>query len=214
MSDERLLIFDVDGEPEPQGSATAFVPLDRNGFPMARGGRKPDGSYRKGSVIVNVTSDNPDLKKWRKAVAQAAREAMEAAGLATITEKVSLAVEAHFFMERPEGEWGTGRNARHLKANARAAPVVIPDVDKLARAALDGMSEIVYKDDAVVTRLVAEEHYAVPDGSEYQGVGVTIAVYRRAAQTAADLPNDQVIRWVPARDGEGSEDAPQLALTP
>lgn len=213
MSDERLLIFDVDGEPEPQGSATAFVPLDRNGYPMARGGRNSDGSYRNGSVIVNVTSDNPDLKKWRKAVAAAAGEAMLHAGRAMIEDKVSLAVEAHFFMERPN-EWGTGRNLRHLKPNARAAPVVIPDLDKLLRAILDGMSDVVYKDDCLVTRAVAEKHYAVPDGSAFQGVGVTIAVYRREAQSAADLPKDQVVRWVPERTGEDDAGAPQLALQP
>jgi hypothetical protein len=126
---------------------------------------------------------------------------------------VSLAVEAHFFMERPEGEWGTGRNARHLKPGGRSAPVVIPDVDKLLRAILDGMSEVVYKDDCLVTRAVAEKHYAVPDGSAFQGVGATIAVYRREAQSAADLPNEQVIRWVPPRAGE-AEETPQLALTP
>lgn len=207
MSDERLLIFDVDGKPEPQGSATAFVPLDSRGFPMARGGRKPDGSYRKGSVIVNVTSDNPGLKKWRQRVEAAAREAWGDGR--PVLEGVSLAVEAHFFLERPN-EWGTGRNERYLKGSARAAPVVIPDVDKLLRAALDGMSGVVYKDDALVTRAVTEKHYAVPDGSEHQGVGVTIVVYRREAQTATDLPNDQVIRWVP----EKTEDASQLVLHP
>lgn len=208
MSDERLLIFEVDGKPEPQGSATAFVPLDSRGYPMARGGRNADGSYRKGSVIVNVTSDNAGLKKWRKRVAAAAGDAMLHAPFGML-EGVSIAVEAHFFLERPN-EWGTGRNERHLKDGARAAPIVIPDLDKLLRAALDGMSGVVYKDDALVTRSVVEKHYAVPNGTEEQGQGVTIVVARRAAQTALDLPEIERVRWVPER----VEDPSQMVLQP
>jgi Holliday junction resolvase RusA-like endonuclease len=208
VSDERLLIFEVDGKPEPQGSATAFVPLDGRGFPMARGGRNADGSYRKGSVIVNITSDNAGLKKWRRCVEEAAREAW-GDGRPPI-EETSLRVEAHFFLKRPEGHWRTGRYSHLLKDDAPAAPTTIPDADKLLRAVLDGMSGVVYKDDALVTCAPPEKHYAVPNGTEHEGQGVTIVVSRRAAQTALDLPEDQRVRWVP----EHVEDPSQLVLQP
>lgn len=203
---ERLVVFDVDGKCEPQGSATAFVPLDSRGYPMARGGRNRDGSYRKGSVIVNVTSDNAQLKKWRKAIADAAREAW---GDRTPIEAESLMVEAHFYLKRPDGHWGSGRNAHLLKDWAPAAPLTFPDADKLLRAALDGMTGIIYKDDSLVTKAPPEKHYAVPDGSEHEGQGMTIVVLRREQQTALDLPPEQRTRYVPPTPADDA----QLALS-
>lgn len=209
MSDERLLIFDVDGKPEPQGSVTAFVPLDKRGYPLARGGRNRDGSYRNGSVIVNLTSDNRALKAWRKKIEEAAREAW-GDGRPPM-EDVSLKVEAHFFLRRPEGHWRTGRYRHLLKDDAPAAPLTIPDADKLLRAVLDGMTGIVYKDDSLITCGPPEKHYAVPNGSEHEGQGVTVVVYRRERQTALDLPEDQRVRWVP---DEAPAEQERLALTP
>ena len=42
----------------------------------------------------------------------------------------------------------------------RWAPIVKPDVDKLARAVLDALTGVVFTDDARVVSLVAEKHYA------------------------------------------------------
>lgn len=199
---EELLRVVVFGDPQPQGSVTAFVPLDRAGYPLARGGRNRDGSYRKGSVVVNLTSDNPKLKGWRKTVAAAAGAKWEGEPI----EGESLEVETHFFMERPKNHWGTGRNAHLLKDWAPAAPLTIPDVDKLQRAILDALTGVVYKDDNLVTCAPPEKHYAVPSQSG-DGQGVRVIVRRRVQQTALDLPPEERERYVPptAQDADDSQ---------
>lgn len=207
MDDTLLLDFFVPGKCEPQGSATAFVPL-KDGWPMARGGRLPNGRYRNGSIVVNVTSDNAKLKGWRTHIEAAA---IEYWGDGREPLDVDLAVECDFYLKRPDADWGTGRNAHLLKDGKHARPRTIPDLDKLLRAVLDGLSEIVYRDDSLVTAAAAEKHYAIPDGTEQQGHGVRIRVYRRAVQLTEDLPTDQRVRVVPGQ--AAVPDDAQMALT-
>jgi Holliday junction resolvase RusA-like endonuclease len=198
----ELVSFQVLGKPEPQGSAKAWVPTDKAGNPYRRsGGRTPGGS-----IVVNVTSDNPELKKWRGRVAAEAEKAWLGR---EVLEDVSLEVEVHFFLKRPENHWRTGRNAHLLRDSAPAAPVVIPDADKLLRGVLDGLTGVVYKDDSLVTRCPPEKHYAVPvRGGD--GVGCRIIVRRRVEQTALDLPADERERYVEPVAAE--VDASQLAV--
>lgn len=204
--DELLMTLTVLGKCEPQGSATAFVPLDKNGYPMARGGRNADGSYRKGSVIVNITSDNANLKKWRTAVANAARRKWDTRAA---IEGESLRVEVCFFLKRPENHWRSGRYAHLLKEDAPAAPLTFPDVDKLLRAILDSLTGIVYRDDSLVTSAPPEKRYAVPSEAN-DGCGVRIMVYRRVEQTALDLPEEERVRFVENMPEEADE--AQLAI--
>lgn len=205
MSDELLLELTVLGKCEPQGSATAFVPL-RDGYPMARGGRNADGSYRPGSVIVNVTSDNANLKKWRIGVSNAARKKW---GSRAPIEEDSLHVEVCFFLKRPDSHWRSGRYSHLLKDDAPAAPTTFPDVDKLLRAILDALTGIVYRDDSQVTKAPPEKRYALPSEAN-DGRGVRIMVYRRAEQSALDLPAEERERYVEPEPVE--VDDSQLAL--
>ena len=181
MSD-LLLELVVAGKPEPQGSTRAFVPTDKRGQPF----RRPDGS-----IMVNVTSDNPALKKWREKVAAAARARWQGEPL----DGCSLMVEADFFLRRPESHWGTGRNAHALKDWTPAAPLTVPDADKLLRSTLDSLTGIVYRDDSLVTLAISQKHYAVP-GERNDGQGVILKVLRRDAQTAVDLPASERERHV------------------
>jgi Holliday junction resolvase RusA-like endonuclease len=197
MTDEHLLTFQALGKPEPQGSATAFVPTDKRGQPIRRPG---------GSIVVNVTSDNPALKKWRKAIAKCAASAW---GDRPPIADEALRVECDFFLKRPEGHWGTGRNAHLLKDSAPAKPTTIPDVDKLLRAVLDGLTDVVYRDDSLVTSAPPAKHYAVPNES-HNGQGVRVTVYRCAIQSALDLPIAERTRFVVATPAE--VDDAQLAI--
>lgn len=45
------------------------------------------------------------------------------------------------------------------KTVKRAYPFVRPDLDKLCRAVLDGLTDVAFKDDQQVTQLVAEKIY-------------------------------------------------------
>ena len=99
----------------------------------------PQGSMKviNGRVIHNKGSE---LAAWRSAVALAAK----AHGARPMTDP--MFIEMKFFMPRP----------RTVK---RAEPSVAPDLDKLIRAVLDGLTAIAYIDDGQVTSIVAQKAY-------------------------------------------------------
>jgi Holliday junction resolvase RusA-like endonuclease len=150
-----LVSFTVYGKPEPQGSVKAFVPTYKSGQPVRRDG---------GQIVVNLTSDNPALKKWRKGAQQEAGEAMQSYGesVRPAREGAPVRVEATFYLQRPKSHYGTGRNANVVKASAPAYPVGRPDVDKLLRALLDALTNTVVADDSQVVEVLARKVYCGP----------------------------------------------------
>lgn len=130
------LAFDVIGVPEPQGSSKGFL------------------HRHTGRVIV--TSDNPDLKKWRRTIAASCAGLVEA----PISEPVIVTLA--FRLPRPPSI-----SKRILY------PAVRPDCDKLVRGCLDGLVEGgVLKDDSLVVDIVASKRYAGP--GQQPGVHVEI----------------------------------------
>jgi len=125
--------FTVPGESIPQGSTKAFTNR-KTGRPI-------------------VTSDNPRTKSWRVEVAGAAREALSMMDLAMLTGPVELYV--CFWRSRPKGHFGR----RGLLPSALKYPTTKPDIDKLARAVLDALTDVVYRDDAQVVALAARMVY-------------------------------------------------------
>ena len=132
---ERFLScsFTVDGVPVPQGSMRGYVV---------------------GNHAV-LTSDNPSLGAWRQGVAERARQAM--IGQQPYAGPVEVGID--FYLPRPRGHFGTGKNAARLREAAPEHPTKKPDIDKLVRAILDGMTGIVFVDDAQVWSLTAVKHY-------------------------------------------------------
>lgn len=133
----RDLRIDVPGTPRPQGSLRAF----KNG----------------GMAYSNAAV----LEPWRMSITSYAREAMASCEWNPcwpMTEPVR--VDVLFLVERPAGHYGTGRNAGVLKPNAPSYPSTKPDVDKLARAILDGLTDAgVWRDDSQVVTLHARKRY-------------------------------------------------------
>lgn len=156
-----MLEFLVVGKPEPQGSTQAFVPVHP----------KTKQPYRRpgGGIVVNVTSDNPKLKAWRERVKIAADTS------AWIDDPVEgpVRVEVDFYLERPKGHMGTGRNAGAVRASAPPLPVVRPDVDKLLRGVLDALTGLAWVDDSQVVEVAVRKRYAAP--GESQGARVLVA---------------------------------------
>lgn len=93
------------------------------------------------------------LAAWRSAIALKAREAG-----ATPVEG-ALELDMTFTMPRP-------------RTVTRAYPTVPPDLDKLVRAVLDGLTAIAYRDDSQVTALTARKEYG-------EQIGVEIAIFRK-----------------------------------
>ncbi len=81
-------------------------------------------------------------------------------------------LEMHFYLPRPQGHFGTGSNEGLLKPSAPKEHTKKPDVTKLARAAEDALTNIVYKDDSQVTLVNAAKYYA--DGWQKPGVKIIV----------------------------------------
>jgi crossover junction endodeoxyribonuclease RusA len=76
-------------------------------------------------------------------------------------------VVADFYLPRPKGHYGTGRNAGRVRDSAPGYPEHRPDLDKLARALLDGLGMGgAWADDCQVTHLHVSKLYAdgIPPG--------------------------------------------------
>ncbi len=75
-----------------------------------------------------------------------------------------------FSMSRPKSHFGTGRNSDKLRTTAPRAHCGRPDVDNLAKAALDALGAfddlppLVWCDDSQVVSLRARKRYAEPGG--------------------------------------------------
>lgn len=137
-----MIRFVAYGLPQPGGSKRAF-PIKRTG----------------GSLGVRVTDDNSKAKDWRSAVAWAARAAHKGPLL-----DGPLIVEMRFYRPRPKGHYKASERARGLNAAGVASPypTTKPDVLKLARAAEDALTGVLWTDDARTVTLVASKLWGEP----------------------------------------------------
>lgn len=122
-----------------------FVP----GMPAPQGSKRHVGKGR-------MVEDSKRVPAWRKQVSRVARVFGPRLGTAPV------AVTLEFVMPRPKA-WG----------KMRADPMVQrPDVDKLARAVLDGLTGFCFDDDSQVISLVATKRRAA--FAEMPGVRITV----------------------------------------
>lgn len=131
--------FTVLGKPQPAGSKKAFVVRGR-------------------PVIVD---DAKKSRPWKDSVAAAAQDAMIAADLERL--EGPLLLEIDFYVARPAGHYGSGRNAGVVKDSAPRFPAVRPDVTKLVRGVEDAMTGLVWRDDAQVVTQTAKKRYGHPE---------------------------------------------------
>jgi len=114
-----------------------------------------------GSKIRNrygaVYESNRAVGPWREAIrAEVQRQILAPLAGAVIC-------EITFRLGRPKGHYGTGRNAGSVRPGAPAVPAGKPDLDKLCRAVLDGLTDgHAWKDDGQVFTLIARKVYALP----------------------------------------------------
>jgi Holliday junction resolvase RusA-like endonuclease len=66
-----------------------------------------------------------------------------------------------FYLPRPGGHFGTGRNAGLVKNSAPLWPAVKPDLDKLERAVFDSLESAgVWGNDSICCGVTGWKHYA------------------------------------------------------
>ena len=142
-----VIEFTVAGQPVPQGSSRAF-----------------------GGHIVSTT---PRLTAWRGDIATEARREM--LGRPPILTGPILILLAFRPKPRPESHYlpaNSRRPVRELRLDAPKWNDGTPDADKLARAALDALTGVVWRDDRQVASLTALTLW--PDDGETTGVDVFI----------------------------------------
>ncbi len=131
MSDQ--VAFKVHGQPVQQGSKKAFVVNNR-------------------AVIVD--DNKKQLKSYRNDIASAGREQMD-----TDPWRIPVHVNIDFLMARPKSHFGTGKNAENVKESAPLWHASKPDIDKLVRSVLDGITGVVIHDDSQVAALLVTKMY-------------------------------------------------------
>jgi crossover junction endodeoxyribonuclease RusA len=126
------------------------------GRPAPQGSKKSVGNNR-------FIEASKYLPAWRKAVTLAAVEAINNQGWSALESAVEL--ECVFYLERPGS----------VPPKKRPHPIKPPDVDKLARAVSDALTDAgAYLDDSQVIKLTAFKFYA--DNRE-PGAFVTLREY-------------------------------------
>jgi crossover junction endodeoxyribonuclease RusA len=128
-------------------TTTFFVP----GIPAPQGSKRYLGASAAGKPRFKESSDR--VTPWR---ADIRNDAKVMFGEPTAG---PVEVQLVFVLPRPKSHYRTGRNADLLRDTAPPAPAGKPDIDKLARAALDAMTNVAWLDDAQVTKLTLIKVY-------------------------------------------------------
>lgn len=130
-----------------------------NGIPAPQGSKRHVGN---GRMVESSKAVGP----WREAVRAECQRAIESGQEPVMDGPVQL--QATFFLPRPKGHFGTGRNAGRVRESAPKRPASKPDSDKLARALLDGLTAGgAWRDDAQVVDARICKYYAtdgIPPG--------------------------------------------------
>ena len=116
----------------------------------------------KGPRRFIVRESNANARPWANTISAVAREHHHGDLIAG-----PVAVSMAFYFARPKGHYGTGRNAGTLRASAPLLMTTMPDVDKLARCALDALTGVVFRDDAQVVLLHVGKNYGDPERAEF-----------------------------------------------
>jgi Holliday junction resolvase RusA-like endonuclease len=136
----RELQFMIVGRPQQRGSKIAQPIYGRDRKPVMKNGR----------VISVVRDDNPKSESWMEQCRSGAFAAMQQAGMALMTGPIELT--AQFYFLRPKSHYGTGKNARTIKASAPRIHAQSPDLAKLIRCLEDSLTGVVWHDDKQVFR--------------------------------------------------------------
>jgi Holliday junction resolvase RusA-like endonuclease len=140
----RSLSFVVEGDPQTKGSAKGFCPY---AWAEAAVAACRKTGKRIGPRVI-ITNDNDNAKAWQETIAQATRDVLNGAPMFAGAVVVDLA----FYLPRPQRI--KGGTVAHLTR---------PDVDKLARCALDGLTGTAYEDDGRVSAIRIRKQYAAAD---------------------------------------------------
>jgi Holliday junction resolvase RusA-like endonuclease len=151
--DVGTIAFTVLGRPQQKGSKRA-LPIR--------------GKPKVGQQHIVLVDSNRNLPSWERNARSCAADAMSGSPHDGRLIRGGVVVELQFYFARPRSHYGIGRNADLVRRSAPRDMVSMPDVDKLARAALDALIGVVLHDDALVCELYAAKRYGEPERTEIQ----------------------------------------------
>lgn len=135
-----------------------------HGVPAPQGSKKGGYSAKTGKTFV-YEQNSKTQKSWRQDVIAAAVELREAHGWGTLDGPVEIHMT--FRLPRPAS----------VKITKRPYPAVKPDIDKLIRNTLDGLTQAgIYRDDAQVIHMWATKYYATDDPGGSPGASIRVAL--------------------------------------
>lgn len=140
MSTHPTISFFVPGIPiaQPRVKARAFQP-------------RPGGAWV-ATVYTPSTAEG-----WKSEVASAARAHLPAQPLTC-----PVQVDCTFYLPRPKGHYGTGKNAGSLKDSAPKFCEVKPDLDNAIKAIWDTLTKLrFWLDDCQIVKSWSEKQYEV-----------------------------------------------------
>ena len=134
------------------------------GLPAGQGSKRHVGNGR-------MVESSKRVAPWRSDVMLHSRNAYQGPPLAC-----PVSMEITFWLPRPKSHYRTGRFAGELKPNAPVFAPTVPDIDKLCRSTLDGLSMksggAILVDDSQVVTITAQKRYV----TEAEGCGAYIRV--------------------------------------
>ena len=141
-----------------------MIVIEVRGLPAPQGSKRP---VRFGNGKIGVVESSKAVGPWREAVrAETQRVVKEPMAGAVLVRLV-------FTLARPKGHYRTGRYAHMLRPGVPHWHASTPDLDKLARAVLDGLTAGgAWKADSQVCHLEARKSYGVPPGCRIEITGV------------------------------------------
>lgn len=139
------------------------------GLPATQGSKRPLRNQYTGKIVCVDSCKR--LKPWRQDVREAALCHVER-GEALHEGPVHLHLV--FYLPRPKGDYGSGKNAGILKGSAPRHHLKKPDLTKLSRAVEDAMKGVMWKDDSQVWRQDYEKRYVGDGALQPPGVAITI----------------------------------------
>ena len=123
-----------------------------HGTPIAQGSMS---AFTRGKRVIITDQKSKRLKPWRNAIYQQARK--------QIKEPLGgpIVVTLTFYLLRPKNQMtAKGKATRYFKPY----PTAKPDLDKLTRAVLDGLTGAAFHDDSQVVELDVMKLYGTREG--------------------------------------------------
>lgn len=156
--------FAVDIKPQSQGSIKSFLLPDKIAIESAAKKIRISPNLALSGIIELITavckrtrslltSDNSNLKAYRREVSRVAVEAMREAGADMAEKHVPVAMAVDFTFLKPPSV-----------TKKRVEMTVRPDIDKCLRSCLDACTGVLWLDDAQVIAIATRKRYGPVEG--------------------------------------------------